>query len=123
MSSFVGTTQCSPGMTPSPEILAQSDLYPPDSSESGHVLPCSASAVRASEKSSIMTNRKVEHGLFYKPSTKVLRRPYLPQNGDKLPKFVVFREISTIQDEKSAAKFHYITRAKQLLRWATVWLQ
>jgi len=34
--------------------------------------------------------------------------PLLPQNGDKLPKFVVFWTISTIKDEKSAAKFHYI---------------
>jgi len=29
-------------------------------------------------------------------------------NGDKLPKFVVFWTISTIKDEKSAAKFHSI---------------
>ena len=29
-------------------------------------------------------------------------------NGDKVPKFVVFWTISTIKDEKSAAKFHYI---------------
>ena len=28
--------------------------------------------------------------------------------GDKVPKFVVFWTISTIQDEKSAAQFHYI---------------
>jgi len=41
-----------------PEILVQTDLPPPDSSESWHVLPCSASTIRASEKSSIMTNRK-----------------------------------------------------------------
>ena len=34
--------------------------------------------------------------------------PLLRQNGDKVPKFVVFWTISTIQDEKSAAKFHYI---------------
>jgi len=34
-----------------------------------------------------------------------------PQNGDKLPKFVVFCTISTIKDEKSAAKFHYIKTA------------
>ena len=40
-----------------PEILAQSDLPHPDSSESWHVLPCSASTVRASNKGSIMTNR------------------------------------------------------------------
>jgi len=38
----------------------------------------------------------------------VLRRPELPQNGDKVPKFVVFWTISTIKDEKSAAKFQYI---------------
>jgi len=30
------------------------------------------------------------------------------QNGDKVPKFVVCWTISTIKDEKSAAKFHYI---------------
>ena len=30
------------------------------------------------------------------------------QNWDKLPKFVVFWTILTIQYEKSAAKFHYI---------------
>ena len=41
-----------------PEILAETDLPPPESSESWHVLPCSASTVRASEKSSFMTNRK-----------------------------------------------------------------
>ena len=33
---------------------------------------------------------------------------FLKMNGDKLPKFVVFRTISTIQDEETAAKFHYI---------------
>jgi len=38
----------------------------------------------------------------------VLRHPKLPQNGDQIPKFVVFHTISTIKDEKSAAKFHYI---------------
>jgi len=35
------------------------------------------------------------------------------QNGDKVPKFVVFWTTSTIKDEKSAAKFHYTTRAQQ----------
>jgi len=28
--------------------------------------------------------------------------------------------MSTIEDEKSAAKLHYITRAQQSLRWATI---
>ena len=62
---------------------------------------------------------RTRHGLSNEPSTKVLRRPQLPQNGDKVPKFVVFWTISTIKDEKallllyeinkkSAAKFRYI---------------
>jgi len=34
--------------------------------------------------------------------------PNFLKNGDKGPKFVVFWTISTIKDEKSAAKFHYI---------------
>jgi len=34
--------------------------------------------------------------------------PPTSQNGDKVPKFVVFWTISTIKHEKSAAKFHYI---------------
>jgi len=51
---------------------------------------------------------RTRHGLSNEPSTKVLRRPRLPQNGAKVLKFVVFWTISTIKDEKSAAKFHYI---------------
>jgi len=38
----------------------------------------------------------------------VVCHPQLPQNGDKLPKFVILITFSTIKDEKSAAKFHYI---------------
>jgi len=34
--------------------------------------------------------------------------PTSHQNGDKLPKLDVFWTISTIQDEKSAARFRYI---------------
>jgi len=49
---------------------------------------------------------RTRHGLSNEPSTKVLRRPYLPQNGDKLPKFVVFFWIiSTIQDESLLQSF------------------
>jgi len=51
---------------------------------------------------------RTRHGLSNEPPTKVLRRPQLPQNGDEVPKFVVFWTISTIKDEKSTAKFHYI---------------
>jgi len=39
--------------------------------------------------------------------------PNFLKNGDQIPKFVVFEIISTIKDEKSAAKFHYITRTHQ----------
>jgi len=49
-----------------------------------------------------------KHGLSNEPSTKVLRCRQLPQNGDKVAKFVVFWTISTIKDENSVAKFHYI---------------
>jgi len=41
-------------------------------------------------------------------SCPITEPPKLPQNGDEIPKFVIFRTISTIKDEKSAAKFHYI---------------
>jgi len=34
--------------------------------------------------------------------------PNLFKMGDKVPKFVLFWTISTIKDEKSAEKFHYI---------------
>jgi len=51
---------------------------------------------------------RTRNGLSNEPSIKVLCRPYLPQNGDKVPKFVVFWTISTIKDDKSAVKFHYI---------------
>jgi len=70
VSSFVETKKnIAQGRPVPPEIFAQTDLLPPDSSESRHVLPCSASTVRASEK-------KVQlHGLCNEPSAKVLRSP------------------------------------------------
>ena len=34
--------------------------------------------------------------------------PPTSSKWDQMPKFVVFEAISTIKDEKSAAKFHYI---------------
>ena len=39
----------------------------------------------------------------------------LSQNGDQIPKFVVFQTVSTIKDEMSAAKFHYIKTVSSLL--------
>jgi len=76
-------------MTPFPEILAPTDLPPPDSSEFWHVLPCGASTIRDRKRNSITLNTNSTRA-SNEPSTKVLRRPKLPQNGDKVPNFVVF---------------------------------
>jgi len=57
VSSFVETKKYSPGTTPSPEIFARTDLPPPDSSESWHLLPCSASTVRDGKRSPITLNK------------------------------------------------------------------
>jgi len=40
-----------------PEIFARTDLPPPDSSESWHLLPCSASTVRDRKRRSITLNK------------------------------------------------------------------
>jgi len=57
-----------------PEILAQTDLPPPDSSKSWHVLPCSTSMVRASEKSSIMTGFPTSHQPRFYTAPNFLKR-------------------------------------------------
>jgi len=55
---------------------------------------------------------RTPHGLSNEPLTKLLyAAPNFLKIGDKVPKFVVFWTISTIKDEKSAAKFHYIKTA------------
>jgi len=91
-----------------PEILTQSDLPPPDCSESWYVLPCSASTVRASEQSSIMANKKSYTGF----PTSHQPRFYAARNfltmGIKYLNLSSFIQVSTIKDEKSAARFHYI---------------
>ena len=48
--------------TPYPWNLGSNWPTPPESSKFWHVLPCSASTIRASEKSSIMTNTKSYKG-------------------------------------------------------------
>jgi len=52
--------------------------------------------------------KSYKNWLSNEPSTKVLRRPNYLNMGINYLIFVVFWTISTIQDEKSAAKFHYI---------------
>jgi len=55
-----------------------------------------------------MVHLRTRHGLSSEPSTKVLCRPNFLKMGIKYLKFVVCWTISTIKDEKSAEKFHYI---------------
>jgi len=90
-----------------PEILAQSDLPSPDSSEPWHVLPCSASTVRASEKVQLWRIGSRTQA-FQRAINQGSTPPLTSSKWDQIPNFVVFETISTIKDEKSAAKFHYI---------------
>jgi len=55
-----------------------------------------------------MANRKFYTAFPTSHQPRFYAAPITSSNGDKLHKFVVFWTISTIQDEKSAAKFHYI---------------
>jgi len=55
-----------------------------------------------------MANRKSYTGFPTSHHPMFCIAPNCLKNGDKLPKFVVFETISTIKDEKSDAKFHYI---------------
>jgi len=95
-----------------PETLAQTDLPPPYSSKSWHVLrlPCSASTIRASEKSSIIANRKSYKG-FPIPTSHQPRfyaAPNFLKMGVKYLNLSSFIQVSTIKDNNSVAKFHYI---------------
>ena len=108
MSSFLDIKKYSPGITPSPEILAQSDLPPPDRSKSWHILPYSTSTVRASERSSIMTSRKSYTGFPTSHQPRFCAAPNFLKMGIKYLNLSSFIQASTIKDERSAAKFHYI---------------
>ena len=107
MSSFVETKSIPQGRPLPPEILAPNDL-PLLKAASFNTFCLVASQPQEIEKEVQLHLTRTPHGLSNEPSTKVLRRPLLPQNGDKVPKFVIFWRSSTIKDEKSAAKFHYI---------------
>jgi len=66
--------------------------------------------VRDRERSSITVNKKSTQAfqrVIKQGSTPPLTSSKWGSN-DQVPKFVVFRAILTIKDEKSAAKFHYI---------------
>jgi len=82
--------------------LAQSDPPSPDSS---------ASTVRASEKRSIMANRKSYIRAFRRAINQGSTPPLTSAKmGIKYLNLSSFIQVSTIKDEKSAAKFHYITK-------------
>jgi len=89
------------------EILAPSDLPPAEGSEFWHILPCSASTVRPRKKVQLQLTR-TRHGLSNEPSTKVLPAPNFLKMGINYPNLSSLRQISTIKDEKSTPKFHYI---------------
>ena len=98
-------------------MLPRDDLYPwnlgsswatpPDSSESWHVLPCSASTIRASEKSSIMANRKFYTGFPTSHQPSFYAAPNFLKMGINylnLSSFAQFRQYRT----KSLLQFHYM---------------
>jgi len=66
--------------------------------------------VRASEKSSIMTNRKLYTSFPTSHQPRFYAAPNFRKMGIKylMLNLSSFIQVSTIQDEKSAAKFHYI---------------
>ena len=88
------------------EILAPSDLPPPEGSEFWHILPCSASTVRDRKKKRSITLNKNSTRAFQRAINQGSTPPLTSSKWDKVPKFVVFWTISRIKDEKSAAKFH-----------------
>jgi len=55
-----------------------------------------------------MTNRKSYTGFPTSHQPRFYATPNFLKMGDQIPKVVVFEKISTINDEKSAAEFHYI---------------
>ena len=57
MCSFIETKTIPQGRPLPPEILAPSDLPPPEGSECWHILPCSASTVRDRKRRSITLNK------------------------------------------------------------------
>jgi len=79
-----------------------------------YILPCSASTVRDRKRSSITLNKNSTRA-FQRAINQGSTPPLTSSNGDKLPKFVVFWTISTIKDEKSAAKCHYVTVSSKVI--------
>jgi len=68
----------------------------------------SASTVRDRKRSSITLNKNSARAFQRAIHQGSYAAPNFLKMGIKMPRFVVFWTISTIKDEKSAAKFHYI---------------
>ena len=94
-----------------PEILAETDPPPPEGSEFGQIFPCSASMVRASEKSSLMSNRKSYTGFPTSHQPRFYASPNFLKMGIKYLNLSSFTQVSKIKGEKSAAKFRDIKTA------------
>ena len=71
-------------------------------------MPCSAVTVRARKKSSIIANRKSYMSFPTSHQPRFYATPNFLEIGIKYLNLSSFIQVSTITDEKSAAKFHYI---------------
>ena len=65
-------------------------------------------ALRDVKKSSITLNKNSARAFQTSHLPRFYAAPNFLKMGIKMPRHVVFRTTSTIKDEKSAAKFHYI---------------
>ena len=107
MSSFEETKNITQGRSLPPEILAETDQRLLIAA-SLDTLPCTASTVRASEKSSITANRKsyASFPTSHQPGFYAVLN--FLKMGIKYLNLSSSIQVSTIKDEKSATKFHYI---------------
>jgi len=84
--------------------------YPLLEAASFDILPFSASTGRGRKRSSITHNKNSTRAFQRAINQGSTPLPNFFKMGINIPKFVVFWTISTIKDEKSAAKFHYIKK-------------
>jgi len=107
VSSFVGTKKYSPGTTPPPKFCLKV-TYPLLKAASFDTFCLVTPQPQEIEKEVQLRLTRTRQGLSNEPSTEVLRRPNFLKMGIKMSRAVVFWTTSTMKDEKSAVKFHYI---------------
>jgi len=93
-------------MTPSSEILALTD--PPLLKAASFDTFCLVAPQPQERKRSSITLNKKSTRAFQRAINQGSTPPLTSSKRGQIPKFFVFWTISTIKDEKSAAKFHYI---------------